>query len=156
MEQRACIKFCFKLGKTATETHEMMKTAFGENAPSRIVTFDWFKRFKKSRQSLDDARSDQPSTARYEKTVKAVRSLLTEDPHLTLRAISEQLKIKTLFLFHHSWRDFNRRKICARFVPHFLTPEQKEMRVNCCRDFVEMADKDPDFIKIIGDTCNKT
>jgi len=27
-EQRACIKFCFKLGKTATECHEMLKTAF--------------------------------------------------------------------------------------------------------------------------------
>ena len=29
-EQRACIKFCFKLGKTATECYEMLKTAFGE------------------------------------------------------------------------------------------------------------------------------
>jgi len=29
-EQRACIKFCFKLGKTATEYYEMLKTAFGE------------------------------------------------------------------------------------------------------------------------------
>jgi len=29
-EQRACIKFCFKLGKAATECYEMLKTAFGE------------------------------------------------------------------------------------------------------------------------------
>ena len=29
-EQRACIKFCSKLGKTATECYEMLKTAFGE------------------------------------------------------------------------------------------------------------------------------
>ena len=29
-EQSACIKFCFKLGKTATECYEMFKTAFGE------------------------------------------------------------------------------------------------------------------------------
>ena len=29
-EQRACIRFCFKLGKTATECYEMLKTAFGE------------------------------------------------------------------------------------------------------------------------------
>ena len=29
-DQRACIKFCFKLGKTATETYEMFKTASGE------------------------------------------------------------------------------------------------------------------------------
>ena len=36
-----------------------------------------------------------------------------------------------------------------RALFHILTPEQKEMRVNCCRDFVEMTDKDPDFIKAI-------
>jgi hypothetical protein len=29
-EQRTCIKFCFKLGKTATECYEILKTAFGE------------------------------------------------------------------------------------------------------------------------------
>ena len=29
-EQCTCIKFCFKLGKTATECYEMLKTAFGE------------------------------------------------------------------------------------------------------------------------------
>jgi len=37
----------------------------------------------------------------------------------------------------------------VRALFHILTPEQKEMRVNCCRDFVEMTDKDPDFIKAI-------
>ena len=31
-ERHACIKFCFKLGKTATECYEMLKTAFGEQA----------------------------------------------------------------------------------------------------------------------------
>jgi hypothetical protein len=30
-EQRIC-EFCFKLGKTASETYEMLKTAFGDNA----------------------------------------------------------------------------------------------------------------------------
>ena len=29
-EQPGCINFCFKLGKTATECYEMLKTAFGE------------------------------------------------------------------------------------------------------------------------------
>ena len=29
-EQSACIKFCFKLRKTATECYEILKTAFGE------------------------------------------------------------------------------------------------------------------------------
>ena len=40
--ERACIKFCFKLGKTAKECYEMLKTAFGEQAMGRSQTFQWF------------------------------------------------------------------------------------------------------------------
>ena len=60
-EQRACIKFCFKLGKTATECYEMLKTAFGEQAMGRSQTFQWFSRFKARRTSIDDdKRSGRP------------------------------------------------------------------------------------------------
>jgi hypothetical protein len=31
-EQCLCLKFCFIFGKTASETHEMLKTAFGDMA----------------------------------------------------------------------------------------------------------------------------
>ena len=45
-EEGACIKFCFKLGKTATECYDMLKTALGEQAMGRSQTFQWFSRFK--------------------------------------------------------------------------------------------------------------
>jgi hypothetical protein len=53
-EQRTCIKFCFKLNKTAAETHRMVKEAFGEQALSQARTFEWFKRFKDGRESVED------------------------------------------------------------------------------------------------------
>ena len=53
-EQGACIKFFFKLRKTATECYEMLKTAFGEQAMGRAQTFHWFSRFKAGRTSIDD------------------------------------------------------------------------------------------------------
>jgi hypothetical protein len=31
-EQRVCIKFCSKLGKSAAKTHQMIKQAFGDDA----------------------------------------------------------------------------------------------------------------------------
>jgi hypothetical protein len=34
IEQRVCIKFCVKLGKSATETLEMLREAFGEHSLS--------------------------------------------------------------------------------------------------------------------------
>jgi hypothetical protein len=46
-EQCICVKFCFKLGKTASETHEMLKIAFGDSAMGRTETFEWFSGFKR-------------------------------------------------------------------------------------------------------------
>jgi hypothetical protein len=46
-EQRIYVKFCFRLGKTASKTHEMLKTAFGDNAMERTQTFELFCRFKR-------------------------------------------------------------------------------------------------------------
>ena len=34
-EQRVCIKFCVRLGKTGSETLEMLKQAFGDSCMSR-------------------------------------------------------------------------------------------------------------------------
>ena len=46
-----------------------------------------------------------------------------------------------------------KRKLCARFVPHFLTPEQRGDRVTSCQDTIAMADADRTFINkiITGD-----
>jgi hypothetical protein len=42
-EQRVCIKFCFKLGKSAAKTQKMLKQAFGDDALGQVQTYDWFK-----------------------------------------------------------------------------------------------------------------
>jgi hypothetical protein len=43
MEQRVNIKFCVKLGKTPTETYEMLQTVYGDEALSHSSVFEWFK-----------------------------------------------------------------------------------------------------------------
>jgi hypothetical protein len=53
-EQRVCIKFCQKLGKTAIETYEMLQQAFGETVLSRSKIFEWYSRFENGRTSIDD------------------------------------------------------------------------------------------------------
>ena len=52
-EQRICIKFCFKIGKTATETYQLLQQAYGEVAVGRTQVFDWFRRFKEGRNSVE-------------------------------------------------------------------------------------------------------
>ena len=54
LEERYAIKFCFKLGKNATETYGMLQTAFGASCMKRASVFEWHKRFKEGRESVRD------------------------------------------------------------------------------------------------------
>jgi hypothetical protein len=39
-EQHVCVNFCFKLGKTSAETHQMLKQAFGDNSLGKAQNYD--------------------------------------------------------------------------------------------------------------------
>ena len=54
LQERYAIKFCFKLGKNATESYGMLHTAFGPSCMNRDSVFEWHKRFKESRESVRD------------------------------------------------------------------------------------------------------
>ena len=54
LEERYAIKFCFKLGKNATETYGMLQTAFRPSCRNRASVFKWHKRFKEGTESVRD------------------------------------------------------------------------------------------------------
>jgi hypothetical protein len=54
IEQCVSIKFCMKLGKSATETLGMLCEAFGEHSISWTAVFEWHSRFEASRASVED------------------------------------------------------------------------------------------------------
>ena len=53
-EEQYAMKFCFKLGKNATETYGMLQTDFRASCMNRASVFEWHKRFKESRESVRD------------------------------------------------------------------------------------------------------
>jgi hypothetical protein len=46
-EQQICIKFCFKLSKMVSETHRMLKEAFGDNSLGQMQMYEKLKHSKK-------------------------------------------------------------------------------------------------------------
>ena len=55
LEERYAIKFCFKLGKKATETYGMLQISFRPpSCMNRASAFEWHKRFKEGRESMRD------------------------------------------------------------------------------------------------------
>jgi hypothetical protein len=80
IEQRVCIKFCVKLGKSDTETLEMLREAFGEHSLSQTAVFEWHSCFKAGRVSAeDDERPGRPSTSKITENVEKIRELIHED-----------------------------------------------------------------------------
>ena len=56
LEERYAIKFCFKLGKNATETYGMLQNAFGASCMNRASVSEWHKSLKEGREYLRDER----------------------------------------------------------------------------------------------------
>ena len=50
LEEWYAIKFCFELGKNATETYGILQTAFRPSCMNQASVFEWHKRFKEGRE----------------------------------------------------------------------------------------------------------
>jgi len=139
-EHRVAFKFCVKAGKSAVETIELINKAYGSAAKSRANVYWWYAPFRDRREDVkDDSRIGHPSTARTDENVESVRRLLTEDHRTTLQIIADRLKIGKETFRRIVSEDLGKRKICARFVPHALTTEQKQERVVYCWDLLVMG-----------------
>ena len=55
-EQRANIKFCFKIGKTFTETFEFMKKVYGDDFLTRARVHECLTRFRHAHEDINDVK----------------------------------------------------------------------------------------------------
>jgi len=125
-EQRARIKFCFKLGKTASECYEMLKTAFGEQAMGCSQTFQWFSWFKAGRTSTDDdKRSGRPVSSSTPEMIERVRQIIREDRRHTIDEVSMLVGISHGTSHKILTEDLKMRCVASKFVPRLLSVDQK-------------------------------
>jgi hypothetical protein len=54
LEQRININFCAKLGKSTSETLQMLTEAYGTDAMKKSSIFEWCKRFKEGREDTKE------------------------------------------------------------------------------------------------------
>jgi hypothetical protein len=98
IEQRVCIKFCLKLGKSATETIEMLREAFGEDALSKTAVSDWHSRFKAGRVLVEDYQfSGRPSTRKTTEMLKIFENSSTKT--VAEQSMSSQTPLRLVMEF---------------------------------------------------------
>ena len=145
-EQRINIKFCAKLGKSASETLLMLSQVYGTFCLKRTTVFEWHKRFKEGREDVnDDDRPGRPMTHRTDETVNSVSALVKSDRRLSIRMMSDELHLSRETVRKILTEELQMRKISAKLVPKILTDEQKERRMQVCIDLSRRIEEDDDL-----------
>ncbi|XP_018301780.1 histone-lysine N-methyltransferase SETMAR-like [Mycetomoellerius zeteki] len=103
IEQRIVVKFHVKLGKTATETYNLLTQVYGHECLSRARVFEWFKRFQDGREDVkDDSRPGRPSTSKTDANIKTIGQTINQHYYLhVLAEFCEKIKKKRPEL----WKD---------------------------------------------------
>ncbi|PSN49518.1 hypothetical protein C0J52_18949 [Blattella germanica] len=78
----------------------------------------------------DDPRPRRPRTSIDERSVKLVTDAPEKDRRTTCEELSEASGISPTSVYRILTDDLKKRKICARWVPHCLTAEQKQRRLD--------------------------
>ena len=107
-----------------------------------MLVCKWVHGFNDGRESIDnDPRVGRPVLVLTEKNVATVKTLIEKDAHYTVKEIEELSGIHLSSVFEILRERLGLHKICARWVPHLLTDEQKQSRVRPASQVIEKYDK---------------
>jgi len=150
MEQRANIKFCFKLGKTAAEAVELMRQVYRDNCLSRAQIFRWYARFKSGVETIEDeARPGCQFSIHNEGLIAKVRKRIQEEHCVTVRMVADELGVNRETIRQILVEDLGKRKVASQFVPHALSDDQRHERVQYEKDIIKTVRRNKNFLNSI-------
>ena len=156
LEERYAIKFCFKLGKNATEACGMLQTGFGPSCMNQASLFECHKWFKEGRQSVrDDERCGRSKEVRTPDLIGQIKNFMDKDRSVPIETISAQFDVSVGTVHTIIREDGKTRKICAKFVPRVLREDQKKRRCHESREMVELINSNPVVLDALV-TCDQS
>ena len=101
LEEWYAIKFCFKLGKNATETYGSLHAAFGASCMNRASVFEWHKRFKEGRETMrDDKMCGRSKEVRTPELIGQIKNFTDKDRRVSMETISVQFDVTVHTIIH--------------------------------------------------------
>ncbi|PNF42588.1 hypothetical protein B7P43_G03094, partial [Cryptotermes secundus] len=100
-----------------------------------------------------DDRSGRQSTGKTSENIAKVRDLILQDRRLTIQDLCNTLGLSYGTCQRILSEELNMRRIAAKFVPRLLQNEQKQHRLEVCRELQQQLQEDPNFLSkvVTGD-----
>ena len=129
-------------GFPPTEIHADLQKVYG-NSPLKYATVcKWVRGFNDGRESIEnDPRVGRLVSVLTEKNVATVKTLIEEDARYTMQEIEELSGSHSSSVLKILLERLGLHKICAHWVPHLLTDEQKQSWVRLASQVTEKYDK---------------
>ena len=141
-EQRVYCKIRAQLGFSPIEVHADLQKVYGNGVLKYAAVCKWVCRLNDGRESIEnDPRVGRPVSVLMEKNVATVKTLNEEDAHSTVQEIEELSGIHSSSVLKILHERLGLHKICAHWVPHLLTDEQKQSRVRLASQVIEKYGK---------------
>ena len=129
-EIRSYIKCRIRLNIDSKQIFHELCGIYGPQTISLRTVFRWVKDFKAGKLSVeDDTRPGSPKTSVTKANIAAVKIVIEQDARLSVRDIATCTGISEGSVQTILKKRLDLRKICARWVPHLLTEEQKTQRL---------------------------
>ncbi len=143
MEQRATIKFLQKSGQTVMQIWRALHRVYGAAALGKTQVRVWFDRFKTGDMTTPTKDSAHPGRPRRRlQHAQTIQDLLATDSRMSLDDLSHQSGLSRSSVHRLLKKDLKLTKLSAKFVPRILTQDQKEQRVNMCRQNLDLFKAD--------------
>ena len=132
-EIRSYIKCRIRLNIDSKEMFNELCGIYGPQTISMRIVFRWVKAFKAEKVSVEgDIRPGRPNTSVTKANIAAVKIMFEQDARLSSCTGISEGSVQTIMK-----KRLDRRKVCARWVPHLLTEEQKTQRLKCAHELLK-------------------
>ena len=135
-EIRSYIKCRVRLNIDSKQIFNELCGIYGPQTISMRTVFRWVKAFKAGKFSVeDDTCPGRPKTSVTKANIAAVKIVVEQDARLSVKDIASCTGISEGSVQTILKKRLDLRKVCAKWVPHLLTEEQKTQRLKCAGNF---------------------
>ena len=141
IDHRVVVKFFIQNGLNTTEISKELDDVHKDSAPSYHTVAKRVIEFKDPEHGFANApRMDCPSTITADENIEAVERIVMRNRQIPIRRLAKELPI-----IHEIMKNqLGTKKVCTRWVPKLLTPIQRAIRVDCCQEFLQQSEVNPE------------
>ena len=141
IEYRMVIKFFTRKGLNATKLSKELDSVYKKDAPIYCTIAKWLAEVKEPEHGFEDSpRTGRPSTITTDENFGAIKRIIARDRQISVRRLAYKLGIPTATVYEIMSSHLDKKKVCTRLVPKFLTSIQHANRVDSCQELLQESE----------------